>query len=483
MQSENIFKSYIMKINTGFKCAKEKQYGQMIFKLINIDNIHFFAEEISTGCIFPIYYVSPFEGRVFYQNISYVYSAKWFVLLPIKAYTKENFRYKVNSDDLEYPSADEINKYLMSKSKTGYWKSLMENMEKENHYMCSIKLIKEKIMMLKKENNIFDLEMEEMDSKRYIEAVNISEISELGYNLSLQSNLCKLIGRESEIKRIIKDISIRNKSVVLVGPSGAGKTAIVESLALAIRNGQNKWLEGKLIFSLNTSMLEQDTKYRGEFGEKINKLISFLKKYNNNIILFVDEIHTLHKLGSSEDSSLDAMNILKPYISSGQITIIGATTNEEYTKYMSKDPAFISRFEKIDIYLPDRKLNIEILLSYIKNLESKYQVKLELDDNQKYFLLGYIVDITELKNQRVVGDIKMTNPRLSKDIIENAFVEAVYSERTFVTVEDICFAIIDCDKLSFTFRKERAEELKRKIMSQKEVRESHRNLSLIKIEK
>jgi len=220
------------------------------------------------------------------------------------------------------------------------------------------------------------------------------------------------------------------------------------------------WLNGKIIFSLNLSSLISGTKYRGEFENNLNNVIDFCNKYQGQIILFIDEIHNLYGLGRTDDSSIDAMNILKPYISNGTIVVIGATTKLEYEKYMSNDAAFLRRFDKLELSLPDTNMNVEILLSYIKELEEKYNVVLDMDDNKRIRLAEYIVNITDIKNQRVVGDTKVTNPTLCKSVIEDAFVEAVYNKQDKVSVKDISLSILSCDKLSPTFRKEKAEKLR-----------------------
>lgn len=174
--------------------------------------------------------------------------------------------------------------------------------------------------------------------------LSLEFMSEFGFDLSTQEKLCNLVGREKELERIIKAIAIEGNSVLLVGEPGTGKTSIVEKLALDIKNGNCEFLNDKKIFYLNTASLTAGSKYRGEFEDKMNKLINSCRKNKGKVILFIDEIHTLCGLGRTSESTIDAMNMLKPYISNGELTIIGATTNMEYEKYMAGDPAF---FEKI----------------------------------------------------------------------------------------------------------------------------------------
>lgn len=295
--------------------------------------------------------------------------------------------------------------------------------------------------------------------------LSLEFISEFGYDLTTQDELCNLVGREKELERIVRAIAIEGNSVLLVGEPGTGKTSIVEKLALDIRNGNSEFLRNKTIFYLNTASLSSGTKYRGEFEDKISKLLNCCAKHKGKIILFIDEIHTLYGLGRSSDSTIDAMNILKPYISSGDLIIIGATTKMEYEKYMANDPAFLRRFEKIEISPLDEEMKINVLISYIKDLEKKYNIRTNFNKISLKQLLKFIVQITDIKCQNVKGDVKVENPTISKRLIASAFSDALYHKKTNVTFEDICFAILDCDKLTIDFRKKCAEQLRKYVES------------------
>ncbi|WKC58368.1 AAA family ATPase [Borrelia sp. P9F1] len=191
--------------------------------------------------------------------------------------------------------------------------------------------------------------------------------------LAKENKLEPLIGREKEIQALINILERRNKnSTILIGEPGIGKTAIVEGLAIKIANKEIKSrLENKVILKVDTSDLVSGTKYRGEFEERLNNLIKSIK--NKDTIIFIDEIHTLVGAGNSE-GALDASNILKPALSRSEIQIIGATTHDEYRKHISKDKAFVRRFQTISIKEPNEKETLNILDNIIKNFEAYHGV-------------------------------------------------------------------------------------------------------------
>ena len=178
-----------------------------------------------------------------------------------------------------------------------------------------------------------------------------------------------VIGREEEINRIIRTVSRRTKNnPCLVGEPGVGKTAIVEGLAERIVKGDvPETIRDKRVLTLDLSGMVAGSKYRGEFEERIKKVIAEVIEAGN-IILFLDEIHTLIGAGGSE-GSIDASNILKPSLARGEIQLIGATTHDEYRKYVKKDAALERRFQPIDVNEPDEATAINIL----KGIKHKYE--------------------------------------------------------------------------------------------------------------
>ena len=196
-------------------------------------------------------------------------------------------------------------------------------------------------------------------------------IDKLGINLN-NENIDKVIGREKEIDELIEILNRKNKcNPVLVGEAGVGKTAIVEGLVTRIINKEvPDNLLNKKIYSLDIASIISGTKYRGEFEEKIKRIVEEVID-NEDIILFIDEIHSLVGAGSSMDGGLDASNILKPYLARGKLKIIGATTLNEYSKTIEKDKALDRRFQKILVKEPDKKTLKDILMN-TKNIYEKY---------------------------------------------------------------------------------------------------------------
>lgn len=182
----------------------------------------------------------------------------------------------------------------------------------------------------------------------------------------------KIIWREIEIERLVGILNRKTKNnPCLVGEAGVGKTAIVEWLALKIANGEVPFsMKDKRILSLDMSTLVAGTKFRGEFESRIKQVIDEASKVENEVLLFIDEIHTIIGAGSGE-WSLDASNILKPAMGRGKIRVIWATTNNEYQKYIEKDPALERRFQKIVAGEPDKKTATEII-SGLKEIFEEY---------------------------------------------------------------------------------------------------------------
>lgn len=187
--------------------------------------------------------------------------------------------------------------------------------------------------------------------------------------LAQEEKIDPVIGRNREIERVIQILSRRTKNnPILIGEPGVGKTAVTEGLAQRLINGNiPKVLASKRIISLNMASLVAGTKYRGDFEDRLKKIIDEIIE-NKNIILFIDEMHTLIGAGAAE-GSMDAANILKPALSRGEIQVIGATTLKEYKKYIEKDSALERRFQTIMVNEPSAKDAISIL----KGIRNKYE--------------------------------------------------------------------------------------------------------------
>ena len=187
-----------------------------------------------------------------------------------------------------------------------------------------------------------------------------------------------LIGREDELSRIIQVLSRRKKNnPLLVGDTGVGKTAIVEGLARLIsENKAHESLSSREILSLDMGALLAGSKYRGDFEKRLKNIIGEIKE-KSKAILFIDEIHTVIGAGAVSGSVMDASNILKPFLTNGDVCCIGSTTYSEYRKIFEKDHAFSRRFQKIDIDEPSTQDTIKIIEGIISKFESFHDVKYE----------------------------------------------------------------------------------------------------------
>ncbi len=188
-----------------------------------------------------------------------------------------------------------------------------------------------------------------------------------------------IIGRDKEIERVIQILSRRTKNnPCLIGEPGVGKTAVAEGLASKIAEGKiPETLKGKRIYSLDLSSMIAGTKYRGEFEERIKAALDDVRK-NNNIILFIDEVHTLVGAGAAE-GAMDAANILKPLLARGELQLIGATTLDEYRKNIEKDAALERRFQPITVGEPSVEETIEILKGIREKYEAHHKVTITDD--------------------------------------------------------------------------------------------------------
>jgi len=233
-----------------------------------------------------------------------------------------------------------------------------------------------------------------------------------------EGSMDPLVGRESEIERTIQILARRQKNnPVLIGEPGVGKTAIAEGLAFKIATGDvPEMLVGKRIVQLDLAMLLAGTKYRGEFEERLKNVIKEVLDSERNIILMIDEIHTLVGAGGTGDGggggAIDAANIMKPALSRGELQVIGATTTEEYRKYVEKDKALERRFQPVQVPEPTAEETVQILKGLARKYEAHHKlrytdeaivacVKLASQYIQDRFLPDKAIDVLDETGARV----------------------------------------------------------------------------------
>ncbi|MDE7402620.1 MAG: ATP-dependent chaperone ClpB [Muribaculaceae bacterium] len=230
--------------------------------------------------------------------------------------------------------------------------------------------LKAAIQELRKGNTVKDQSAEETYQALSKYAINLNDRARNG-------KLDPVIGRDEEIRRVLQILSRRTKNnPMLVGEPGTGKTAIAEGLAMRIVRGDvPENLKSKQIYSLDMGALVAGAKYKGEFEERLKAIVNEVSKSDGEIILFIDEIHTLVGAGKGE-GAMDAANILKPALARGELRSIGATTLDEYQKYFEKDKALERRFQKVMVDEPDEMSAISILRGLKERYENHHKVRI-----------------------------------------------------------------------------------------------------------
>lgn len=247
-----------------------------------------------------------------------------------------------------------------------------------------LQVLKSKAMGMPQDNYSNYSDMSTMQNTNY--AGNSAELPEfmksMGRDLTAKAREGKIdpiIGRKEEIERVIEILCRKNKNnPVLIGEAGVGKSAVVDGLALAIANGNvPDLLKSKTIFSLELGGLMAGTKYRGELEERLKQVIDYITN-NKDIIVFIDEIHTLVQVGGDK-GEVNPADMLKPYLARGEFQTIGATTTEEYRKYIEKDKALERRFQPVIVNPPTVEQTIEILRGLKDSFEVFHKVKISDD--------------------------------------------------------------------------------------------------------
>lgn len=244
------------------------------------------------------------------------------------------------------------------------------------------------------------------------------------------------IGRDQQIKELLLILLTPEKSAILVGKPGIGKTAIVEGLAYAIQQKEvPDALLGYTIINIKTASL-LGTMPNGE--SKVQVMIDELKE-KEKIILFVDEIHML--IGATDESSLDFANIFKEGLGRGSIKVVGATTTEEYERYILRDKAFTRRFQKVEVPEPTRDETVKIMMGTLPKIEKNTGVRLKYSKYQQEQIMGFLVDLTS--EYKRVFEVGSRYPDISLTLMKSAFSFTVFDNRKEVNIFDFEKAILN----------------------------------------
>ncbi len=269
-----------------------------------------------------------------------------------------------------------------------------------------------------------------------IKSKRISMLENYGENFQEKDYITNpAIGRDEQIKQLILILLTPDKSAVLIGKPGVGKTATVEGLAYRIqKNAVPDILKGYQVIKLNTAALLGVDPVTGE--SKVQTLIDELKD-KTKLILFIDEIHTLM---GTKGEALDFANMFKPALDRGDIKVIGATTTEEYERYILRDKAFVRRFQKVEIFEPTREENIQILIGTLPKIEKRTGAKMKYTPFIQKRMMEFITDITS--EYKRVYEIGSRYPDVSLTIVQQAFSNALFDNRREVNVIDFKKAIV-----------------------------------------
>ncbi len=295
-----------------------------------------------------------------------------------------------------------------------------------------------------KEENIEILGLDDINIPIAEEKVNnevpetFSIIKSYGEDLTAKTYITNpAIARDSEIKKLIIVLLTPEKSGLLIGKAGIGKTAIVEGLAYLIQRDEvPNSLKGYRIIKINSTSLVGKMTVNGKEEMVISLLVQELKGVEKTI-LFIDEVHTL--IGGRGDGPMDLANILKPALDRGDIKAIGATTTIEYDTYIVRDRAFLRRFDRIDVEEPDIPTTVKILMGTLPKIEKQTGVKFKYNDYVTELLVNAIVNATS-EFKRIYG-LAAQYPDVAFSVLTQAFSQALFQNKPYVDVMDVYEAI------------------------------------------
>jgi ATP-dependent Clp protease ATP-binding subunit ClpB len=309
---------------------------------------------------------------------------------------QQNFSKTVDAIVMSYPKVSGGEPFLSRNANqtvakaTNYLTEFKDEYVSIEHLLLGILASGDAIAQLLKDNGIKEKELKaaivELRKGSNVTSQSAEEtynsLNKYAINLNTQARNGKLdpvIGRDEEIRRVLQILSRRTKNnPILVGEPGVGKTAIAEGLAHRIIAGDvPENLKSKQVFSLDMAALIAGAKYKGEFEERLKAVVKEVIGSNGDVVLFIDEIHTLVGAGGGGDSAMDAANILKPALARGELRAIGATTLNEYQKYFEKDKALERRFQKVMVDEPSAEDAISILRGIKEKYEAHHKVRIK----------------------------------------------------------------------------------------------------------
>ncbi len=286
----------------------------------------------------------------------------------------------------------------------------------------------------------------------------VSILERYGQNLLKREYITDpAIGRENEIKQVIMTLLTPEKSALLVGKAGTGKTSIVEGIAFRILNKTVPVaLQDRELYKLNVTSLLGKTTIDGDAESRVDLLVKELAA-RPNVILFLDETHVLVNKGGGEQG-IDFANMFKAGLDRGEIKMIGATTDEEYEQYILKDRAFLRRFQKIDVAELDQPHTVQVLMGTYPKIEKKTGVHFEYTDFVLERIMKFIVDMTD--EYKRVYEISSRYPDICLTILSNAFTYALFDNEKVCRIKHIYKAICNARNVYPDAKKQAIEKFK-----------------------
>lgn len=311
-----------------------------------------------------------------------------------------------------------------------------------------------------KEDMFGSEKMEDVTNKK-IDMSETPNLDKYGEDLTSMSYLKDpSVGRKQELERIMKILLYpeRDKSVIITGVAGCGKTALVKGLAYRIQKGDVPApLKDLKIISIDTATMVAGTKYVGTLEEKMKKILDEASN-DKNIIIFIDEIHQAISGGRAEGNDNTVAEILKPYLDYGKVRVIGATTEEEYAEHVESNTAFKTRFKKVAIKEPDYNTTYQVLDDLIEAYNKISYSKLNVSSEERHMIIDWLINSTK-PTFRDYKD-RASNPRLVLDILKEAYAIAAFNESEDVSVDHLIEALKNEDRLYESSRERQAQILR-----------------------